>query len=157
MHREAGDLDDSKEALLRHLEQPGDTADQLTAWEQLAKVYRETGDTLGEVHALIEISQLAEASLNRMSAAANRFNSLLFSGDSQLDTAEKQVMTRKLATAMERRIAEGDATDCSRLAWLFLHLHDETNARKYAETGLSMDWDNRHCKRLMENLDQRSV
>ena len=156
LHEEAGAPEDAKDALMRYLEKPGGSPEQSRAWEQLTKLCRETGDSLGEVHALIEISQLADTSLNRMSAAANRFNSLLSSGELRLDTAEKQVMAKKLATAMEGRIADGDATDCSRLAWLFLHLHDETGARKYAETGLSLDWDNRYCRGLMESLDQQS-
>ena len=53
---------------------------------------------------------------------------------------------------MEQRKAEADATDLSRLAWLYLHLHDSRRASEIVEEGLVIDPENEYCNRLARRL-----
>jgi hypothetical protein len=69
-----------------------------------------------------------------------------------LDTDEKRILIRRLATVMSDRVSEADADDYSRLAWLNLHLNDEDRARDLTEEGLKLDGENLHLKRLAEKL-----
>jgi hypothetical protein len=57
---------------------------------------------------------------------------------------------------MESRIGtEGDATDCSRLAWLFLRLGDQDSAARLADEGLQLTPDHEHCSNLKSKLSQQ--
>ena len=56
---------------------------------------------------------------------------------------------------MERRIEEGGATDCSRLAWLYRHIKDDERARRFVELGLKQDPENEYCDRLARRLGMR--
>lgn len=53
---------------------------------------------------------------------------------------------------MEHRSREADATDLSRLAWLYVHLHDVPRAEEIAEEGLAADANNEHCVKLLTRL-----
>jgi len=46
----------------------------------------------------------------------------------------------------------GKATDCSRLAWLYLNIRNRERALDIAEKELSRDWDNPYCQNLVERL-----
>jgi hypothetical protein len=54
--------------------------------------------------------------------------------------------------AMERHIDELTATDCSRLAWLYLNIRREDRAREIAKIGLDRDPNNEHCMNLVRRL-----
>lgn len=59
----------------------------------------------------------------------------------------------KIAQVMSSRIkTEGDSTDYSRLAWLYLNLNDEELASKYTLIGLSLDPYNVYCEKLRSKL-----
>ena len=87
-----------------------------------------------------------------VSNAANRVNDLFRQNVLRLDTEEKRIIVRRLVDAMEAQIREADATDCSRLAWLFFHLRDLDKARQYTKMGLKLDGDNIHCRNLAEKF-----
>ena len=63
-------------------------------------------------------------SFDDISRAANRMNSFLKHHDYRdfIDTEEKRIVVMRLAAAMAKRIQEGDGTDYSRLAWLYLNV-----------------------------------
>ena len=87
-----------------------------------------------------------------VSNTANKLNSMFWGKRLQLDTDEKRILIRRLATVMSERLSEADADDYSRLAWLNLHLHDEASARHLTEEGLKLDGDNEHLNRLAEKF-----
>jgi hypothetical protein len=89
-----------------------------------------------------------------VSAAATRFNRLRYENVLDLDSDEKRLMAERLREIMAERIEEADATDCSRLAWLCLHLSNPEEARQYTEIGLARDSTNQHCLRLQSKLLQ---
>jgi tetratricopeptide (TPR) repeat protein len=147
--QELADLEKTKEALRRYIESShGDDLQKERAWEGLASICQQTGDYVGEIHALVEMCQLPNIPFRVISNAVNRVNALFSEQYFVLDSEEKRVVSRRLAQVMENRIAEGDATDCSRLAWLFMRLRDEDKARQIIQIGLSVEPDNIYCKNL---------
>lgn len=141
----------AKAAVRRHLE--GAAPEQaLASWRRLADLCRQTGDFVGEMHALVETSSIPGLEFDALSGAANRINCLLVENRGVLDSEEKRVLVRRMAGALEARSNELDATACSRLAWLHLHLMDQQRAGAYTRRGLKMDENNEHCVRLAERL-----
>ena len=61
-------------------------------------------------------------------------------------------MVMSFACLMEKRLEEADADDYSRIAWLCLHLSDDTKARVYTKAGLERDPYNDHCQKLARKL-----
>lgn len=56
---------------------------------------------------------------------------------------------------MEPRLAEGDATDCSRLAWLLIRCDQEDRALEIVEYGLKLDPNNEYCQNLKIRIWKR--
>jgi hypothetical protein len=143
------DVEKAKDSVKRYIEStPGDYLQQKYAWTELSRLCQQTGDAVGEIHALVEMCQLPNVPFQEVSTAVNRVNALLSEKYFILDSDEKQIVSQKLAQVMEARISEGDANDCSRLAWLFLRLQDEDKAKRIVHLGLSIDPNNIHCKNL---------
>jgi len=140
-------LDQAKGAMRLFLETEGGRTDA-NAWRRLADLCRRTHDIIGELHALAELCESPEADFSTISNAANRFNSALIEDRSAIDSEVKQILAERIATVMEGRIGEASSTDCSRLAWLFLHLRNEAKAADYTIQGLKLDENNEHCRRL---------
>lgn len=124
--------------------------DRRAAWERIALVERQNGNMLGFVNATIYIAELPTADLPTVSAAANTFNSVY----RQLDTdpEARRVFAQRLVATMAPKIAMGDATDCSRLAWLFIHVGDDDRALQIVERGLKLDPKNEYCLNLKTKL-----
>ncbi len=141
-----------KEALRHYIEATPKGPAQYQAWDRLVRICQRTQDWGGEIHALLEMCQLPDASFRSISDSANRLNRLFHSNELVLDSDEKQIIVREIIQIMERRIAEADAFDCSRLAWLCLHSCDEGRAKKYTKYGLELDAENQHCLRLAKKL-----
>lgn len=151
LYEESDELENAKVAVRRHLESA--TPQQaLASWRRLADLCRQTGDFVGEVHALVEASQLPGLPAHELSSAANRINSLLVEHRGVLDSEEKRILIRRIADALEARANEADASACSRLAWLYLHLSDDHRAAVHTKRGLRMDGNNEHCLRLADRL-----
>lgn len=152
-----GKLERAKEALGRYLEAAPRSKEQMQAWQKLAEYCHRTQDRVGEIHALVEMSQLPEMPFTEISSAANRLNGLL-RFHQFLDLYEIKVSLRKLAQTMVSRVTdEGDATDCSRLGWLYLHLGDGTKARHLIERGLDLEPENQYCLKLKAKLAQEQT
>src|SRR6202451_1246155 len=145
-------LERAKEAVRRYLEaSPEDADSQRYGWERLSGLCQDSGDWSGELHARVELCQLPGADFEIISDSANRLNKLLVRPQF-LDTEEKGVLAEKLARIMEARLSEADATDHSRLAWLYMHIGNETKARQVAESGLLKDPANDYCQKLLFQL-----
>jgi hypothetical protein len=146
--------DEAKEYLRRYIENTTSKLERETAWQRLAELCQRTQDWSGEAHALVEICEQPETDFKIISNAANRINALLKHNHLALDTEEKEIVVRNLVRIMVSRIEEADATDCSRLAWLFIRLGGRDGARKYAELGLERDPYNEYCSNLLLKLDK---
>ncbi|MGH8546507.1 MAG: NB-ARC domain-containing protein, partial [Gammaproteobacteria bacterium] len=143
------DLPDEIGALMRYLEVSPDDAD---VWTRLARAYRRQGNTLGEINALLQLATRPKATYREVSDVANRFNTMCYEKALNIDTDEKREIASKLRNVMVVRINEASATDCSRLAWLCLHLGDTDSAMRHAEKGLALDPTNAHCVNLIAKL-----
>ncbi len=142
----------ARNAVQRYLESTPKTKDQLPAWRKHSEYCRQTEDWVGEIQSLVELSALPETPFSEVSSSANRVNSLL-RFQQFLDIYEIKVLVRKLTEIMASRIdKEGDATDCSRLAWLYLRLGDDAAAARLTDQGLSIEPNNEYCAKLRDKL-----
>lgn len=134
-----------------------DNEDRKFGWQYLRTLYNRSENFLGEAHALVEQCQLNETTIEEISEGANRLNSLLRE-KLDLDTPERMILVRKLADVFEKRIKDPyiSGKDCSRLAWLYLKLHEEKKAKKYAEMGLELEPENQYCQNIVDRLDRES-
>ena len=154
-HLEDG-LQRAKRAIERYLESSDDTGCRKRAWEKRVEYCRRTEDWLGEVQSLVELSRLPGVPFDEISEAANRLNSLQ-RYHQFLDFYEVKSLVATLADTMASRIAqEGDATDCSRLAWLYLRLGDELKAAQLMRRGLELEPENEYCSKLQEKLNPQT-
>jgi hypothetical protein len=104
---------------------------------------------------VVEISQLPDIPFDQLSNAANRLNNLL-RFHQFLDIYDIKLQIRKLVDTLASRIdKEGDATDCSRLAWLYRRLGEQEAAALLIEQGLQMEPDNEYCLKLKASLSQQ--
>jgi hypothetical protein len=140
-------LDRAKDSVRRYIESHPDIDGQRSAWRRLAVLCQDTGDWSGELHARVGLCELPGTDFETISDAANRLNALLVR-EQFLDTDEKLILAKKLATIMDKRLGEADGTDHSRLAWLYLHLRNEGRAREVTEAGLAKEPLNDHCQKL---------
>lgn len=140
-----------KECIRRYIEtSPKDKNELSLAWRDLAQLCSHTEDWTGEIQALVEMCQLPSISFYEISNSVNRVNSLFNRQFYVLDSEEKRAISQKLAEVMEDRIfKEGDATDCSRLAWLLIRLKNENKANQIIDHGLSIEPDNEYCMKLL--------
>ena len=147
-------LERAKAAVRQYLESPSGAGD-MKAWKLLAKYCRGTDDSIGEAHALVELSLPEKVELYEISGAANRLNALLASSPISMERDEKRILVEEMVDAFERRIEEGDATDRSRLAWLWLHLRDAERAYVHVSAGLALNPENGYCLNLKGRLDRQ--
>ena len=138
------------EAVKHFLEIESDTEEAIHAWERLAAIYRRMENFSGEVQALAALSENQAATYNQISESVNRLNFLFSQRRLTIDQDEKRILFEKLLEIMEARLDEANATDCSRLAWLCIHLQFFDKAAKYTQLGLSKDANNLYCVRLAE-------
>lgn len=143
------------EYLKRFIESSPPNRIVVEAWRALAQMLSITGDSEGEILAYGEIALLPDASVRDVSDAANRLNNAIkanpqdvgrLSSDAKRATIEKVI--RRLMDHYELL----SATDLSRLAWLYLNLGNESEARRVAEEGIKRQSGNDYCLRLLERL-----
>jgi NB-ARC domain len=144
-------LEEAKNCLQRYLEAMPASASSFV-WKKLADLCEKTNDFVGAVHALVEMCEHSVVPFFVVSNTANKLNSLFKSKALRLDTDEKGILIRRLAAVMSERLPEADADDYSRLAHLYLHLHNEERAKHMTEEGLKLDGDNEHLTRLAEKF-----
>lgn len=146
-------LEKAKQCVQSYLETPDNLEMQKKAWKMFQTYCYRTNDKLGEMHAIVELTQLPNSSFQELSDSANKLNLMFSFKLLEIDTYEKEVLISKLLDAIEKRAGEGDATDYSRIAWLALNIHDEKKAREYTERGYAMDQTNPHIQSLVKKFN----
>ena len=145
-------LTKAKDAIRRLLERAEDSALCRHAWEELARLCQQTQDWSGEIQALVGSCKVPNTPFSTLSNAANRLNAIFKEDHLVLNSEEKRIVVRELVELLERRLAEADATDLSRLAWLCLHIGDDDRARQHVKSGLALDSANQYCVNLRDRL-----
>lgn len=140
----------AKDELRRFLENDPQSSTAAEAWRLLGHACHHTGDTLGEMHAFIERSQISGVSFYDLSNTANRFNSLL--RESDIDREQKRDLAIKILQVLSKRIDEASANDLSRIAWLAIHSEQESLAIEYVKRGLTIEAENSHIVRLAQRF-----
>lgn len=145
----------AKEYVRRFLER-APINERYDAWLHLGDYCRLTNDAVGEVQALSEAALLPTTTAEKISSLANQINSrirdLRGSRVEEAWSPEIALLIEKVAVVMERHLGQLSATDCSRLAWLYLNIHQEDRAREIATEGLKRDPRNDHCLNLVRKL-----
>ena len=148
--------EDAKEYVRRFIER-APMADKQDAWLKLANLCAASQDIRGEVHAISEAAILATSSLSDLSGMGNRLNNRIRTLRSQnIDDAWSAEVAEHIARVtgeMERHLGNMEATECSRLAWLYLNVGNRERAREIANIGLSREPTNAHCANLVGRLE----
>lgn len=145
----------AKEPVRRYLEAAEQYEPRVKeAWKRLVWLCQTTNDYVGEVNALVELCQLPGIDFYTVTNSVNRVNNLFKDSSFKADSEEKRVVSRRLAEVMEVRISEGNAGDCSRLAWLYIRLQNMPKAIEVTRRGLKLEPDNYHCQNLMRIFEK---
>lgn len=154
LYEEEGQYLNAIVSLQRHLETTTSEAASYRSWEKLAELYCRIHDADGEIHSIIEMSELSITNIDKMRVIVNRVNSLFKNNKFQTDSTEKQILAQRLIvsyqTILDKTAYESD--DCSQLAWLYLNAGDRKNAKGVIQRGLDIDPHNVHCLKLKSTL-----
>ena len=119
-------------------------------WSPRLEKARRGNDLAGMVDAVCRLTPHPSFRFADISDAANYFN--LAGREIDMSPDQRQLLARRLGNAMEPRIKEGAATDCSRLAWLRLQAGENERASAVVEWGLKLEPNNEHCLKLKTRL-----
>jgi hypothetical protein len=149
--REENWKSNASEYIRRYLEtQPAAVQAQL-AWQKLFFLYRLEGNAVAGCNAFLSFAKTSAPPYTEISAMANWLNT-----DAKwkkiLDESERRILVLPLIRLMEDRRAEANATDLSRLAWLYLSINEADRAMATAQAGLRERSDNAHCRKIVEKL-----
>ena len=146
----------AKEYLRRYLEVAPESSKEVV-WLKLGDLCRSSDDFTGEIHALCEAALLSSSKVDDLGRYANRLNGrvreLKSDGVEEARSPEVQDLLHKVTGKMESHLGELTATDCSRLAWLYLNVGNEDRARDIARFGIAREPQNDYCLKLVEKLD----
>ena len=142
------------EAIQFFLQDASDEDAQAMGWERLEYLGRRLGDLQLELSAIVERASLPGVSRDVVSRAANRVNAILSEEPYAVDRDERRILVRSLIGVFEKRLDEMDATDLSRLAWLYLRLRDVKSAERIVQLGMQDDASNQHLRRLSKKLQE---
>ena len=143
-----GDIDAEMRCLEKFLQHAPSSPLASAAWKELARIRRVKRDELGELHALVAFAKCPDVRMIEISSIANRLNSFLNQPLKPVQVTEKRHLLEPIAHAMQQRISEADADDCSRLAWLWTHLDEFEKAWKVVKAGLEKRPHNEHLLKL---------
>ena len=143
----------AKRTVEQYLQLParhGDEREREDAWRKLAELRRNTGDFVGEVNALIELSRMPNCPIEDITYTARRFLNSLAKERDVWSRSERLELIEDLATRMEGRRAELYPNDFGLLAWLYLNRGDIDKAERATRQGLRKDENNEYLRKLAE-------
>ena len=140
--------------LKRYIESSRDNEEKRKAWQKLANFYQRGTKYADELFARIQLAQLPDTDYETISEAVNRFNNIvrLRQPEFTFEEGEKKRIVQLLIRLMETRRQEADATDFSRLGWLYMHNNQPDKAEETALRGLQLDENNHHCNSLLDRI-----
>lgn len=160
LHEEAYADDDSLDRAIEYLRRYLEVAEprrRTKVWLWVADLCGSKGDVLAEVHALTEAALGPEADVEIVGEISNRLNNRIreLKGQRIEDawSIETRQMIGRFIETMEGFIKKLNATECSRLAWLYLNVGNELRARDVTQIGLKKDPLNHHCLNLADKLN----
>ena len=158
---EFGDRDERDqvlECLMKYVEDPSsELYSSQEIWQRISRIHSDNNNLYEALHALAQVSRQPGISVEELSNTANDINRMFrehYTAD--LDQALKTTLVKDVVNVMEKQSSKLNADDFSRLAWLYLNIRNEDEARRVANLGLQQEHDNNHCQRLIERLDSSS-
>ena len=153
MHLAMDNYEEAKAAIREFLKTTTLPNDKIKYWQRYADLCEHSDDWTGESMAIVELSMIPNVPFHIISNGAYRVNHYFSKHTCDKNMESRNEVFSKIAQVMSSRIkTEGDATDYSRLAWLYLNLNDEDLASKYTLIGLSLDPFNVYCEKLKSKL-----
>ena len=158
---EVGDKTEAIERAKSYIKSFLETAEiseRLGPWMELARLCRLSDDHIGEIHALCEAALLPTINTSTLGWHANKINICIFELKTREITGvpigEVHEFLWRVIKVMEKHLNEFSATDCSRLAWLYLHIGSSDRSLDIAKIGIEREPDNEYCLKLITRLEQ---
>ena len=150
-------LDKQEDCLLKFVEGPGSNHfPEVEAWHRISRIRQSQGNYWGELDALAQVCRQKESGRFEVSNAANGINRILKDHAYGLDWSLKQRIVADVVGRLEEYRLDMDATDYSRLAWLYKHLGEHEKALQAAQDGLSLEQHNYHCQNFITKFSGMS-
>jgi hypothetical protein len=156
LDRECG-AEQAADALRRYVEtQDADNADPLT-WKRLGDLCRRSGDSRGEMTALVEMCRAGDPELTQLRNTAERLEEYIRQANGSPWVAEESACwAQQLAELMAPRMAGAAAADCAFLAKLYWRLGDKRRAWDWLEKGTALEPGNSHCQKMKGLMPERA-
>lgn len=151
-YEEQGNVRLAREILERFLERVTDTQQRIEGWRRYIALSMRLEERLDEIRGLAELASVRAAPFVEISAAANRLNGIFAESPSTLEGEERRAIIGRVADVMQARIMEGDATDRSRLSWLYQGLGSRRAALEVAFDGLRLEPENSYCRKIVASM-----
>lgn len=152
LYKKLGDDGKFERTLERYIESSNLTEEKRTAWEKLVSHFKAKSKYADELFARIRLAQLPDTDYDTISDAVDNFNRIVKHPEFQFEHDDKSQIVQLLILLMEQRDDEADATDFSRLGWLYMHNNQLLEAESAAQRGLILDEHNVHCRRLLQRI-----
>ena len=149
LYRKLGDFERFESTLKRCIEFANDeNVAKRQAWLRLAKFYRSRNLGREELHARVMCAELPTTNYEEVSETANVFNRICSLQLFTFEEGEKRQTARRLIQLMlgkEQLSSQLNATDYSRLGWLYMHDEQAPKALESANRGLELDPSHEYC------------
>lgn len=142
-----------EECLLRYTQAPDDHYSVQSAWQRIAEIRENRRDHRGAIDALAQVCRLDDTPVEYISNAALRINSILSKvSPEEIGSQEKPILVQDVVGALETSINELNATDLSRLSWLYLNSGKTEEGYDAAKRGLEIEPNNHYCQRIVDRF-----
>lgn len=152
LYRRIGEDSKFENTLERYIESSNYVEEKRMAWEKLARHFQARSKYADELFARIQVVQLPNTDYETISDTVNRFNTIVSNPEFDFEHDDKSQIVQLLILLMEQRDNEADATDFSRLSWLYINNNQPNEAESAALRGLDIDENNEHCVKLMQGF-----
>lgn len=156
---ESEGVDWAKTAYRRYIESGDQAVPRSTVWRRLVELSHSTGDVQGELQSLAELANDPGLAIDELSDLADKINRVFATakkdGNDPFQPEERKYLVGRLIALLEAGVQKLDATDLSRLSWLYMHTNNDARALELAELGLQLDNENEYCLKLVQRLHRR--
>lgn len=152
LYMKLGSESQFESTLERYIESSNSADEKRIAWKKLASHFQARSKYADELFARIQLAQIPNTDYETISDAVNRFNSIVRQPEFEFENDEKSQIVQLLILLMEQSDDEADATDFSRLGWLYMHNNQLKEAESAARRGLAIDESSEYCARLLQRI-----
>ena len=152
LNEERGDLRGARECLAQYLQGDLDVSEELGIWKRYREISEQIGDFAAELNACLQIVDNLAVTFSDASKVAGRVMTIWSASSEAVPLALKRRAATSIVQRMETDRGRAAASDFSRMAWLYINLSELEKARGCTKSGLAIDPNNYHCRKLAERL-----